>query len=84
MASSLTTRAAAQAVRAASRRAPRILAKAAVKPAQTASYSLLAQAAATRCTQRAAVQVSFVLLASYVIVLLIVLVNEGRSRCQNP
>ena len=67
MASSLATRAVTQAVRAASRRAPRILSKAAVKPAQTASYSLLAQAAAARCTQHAAVQVSFVLLASCVL-----------------
>jgi hypothetical protein len=40
-----------------SRRAPHILA--AVKPAQTASYSLLAQAAAARCTQRAAGQLCF-------------------------
>jgi len=66
MASSLATRAATQAVRTASRRAPRVLANAALKPVQTVSYSLLAQATAGCCTQRATVQVSFVLLESYV------------------
>ncbi|KAG5634903.1 Acetolactate synthase, mitochondrial [Sphagnurus paluster] len=50
---SLASRTATQALRAASRRAPRALSKAAFKPAQTASYSLFAQAAAARCSQRA-------------------------------
>ena len=51
-------RTASQSLRAASRRAPSALAKAAVKPAQTASYSLLARAAAVKAAQRAPVQVS--------------------------
>ena len=46
-----------QALRAASRRAPFALAKSAVKPAQFASYSLLARAVQQTCQQRAAVQV---------------------------
>ena len=45
-----------QTLRAASRRAPWALAKSAVKPAQRASYSLLARAAQS-CQQPAAVQV---------------------------
>ncbi|KAF9463895.1 6-phosphogluconate dehydrogenase [Collybia nuda] len=48
---SLASRSATQAIRAASRRAPRALAKAAAKPVQTASYSLLARAAAAKCSQ---------------------------------
>jgi ketol-acid reductoisomerase len=51
-------RSASQSLRAVSRRAPSALAKAAVKPAQTASYSLLARAAAAKAAQRAPVQVS--------------------------
>jgi len=51
-------RSASQSLRAASRRAPSALAKAAVKPAQTASYSLLARAAAVKAAQRVPVQVS--------------------------
>ena len=51
-------RSASQSLRAASRRAPSALAKAVVRPAQTASYSLLARAAAAKAAQRAPVQVS--------------------------
>ena len=45
------------ALRAASRRIPSALAKSAVKPAQFASYSLLARAVAPRSAQPAGVQV---------------------------
>ena len=46
-----------QTLRAASRRAPWALAKSAVKPAQFASYSLLARTVQQTCQQPAAVQV---------------------------
>lgn len=54
---SLASRSATQAIRAVSRRAPRALTKAAVKPAQTASYSLLARAAAAKSNQESTAQV---------------------------
>lgn len=46
-----------QTLRAASRRAPCVLAKSALKPAQSASYSLLARTVQQTCSQHPAVQV---------------------------
>lgn len=54
---SLASRSATQSLRTAARRAPRALARVSVKPAQVASYSLLAQVAATKSVQKANVQV---------------------------
>jgi ketol-acid reductoisomerase len=53
---SLASRSATQALRAASRRAPRALANA-VRPSQAASYSLFAKAAVARCSQESTVLV---------------------------
>jgi hypothetical protein len=55
--SSLTSRSATQALRAASRRAPRTLVNAATRPAQAASYSLFAKAAAARCSPESTILV---------------------------
>ena len=53
---SLASRSTTQVLRAASRRAPRALSKA-VRPAQAASYSLLAKASVARCNQESTVLV---------------------------